>query len=252
MGWASRFGTAASCRQRRTRLSRGKSVVFLFLQGGPPQHETFDPKLDVPSQIRTVGDEIPTTVPGLRFGDSLPKLAKLAHKLAVIRNYRTGTQHGGVLPIVSPTLDGASIGSVYSRLAGTNHHTTGMPSSTMLIPRSVDPQQKSLGHQFGKFDETGKLGERFAPFLPENDGSLQSALRLTLPRSRFDDRRDLLRRISEARREAETSSELRGLSGLQEQAIDLILKGHRRRVRPLERGPAHDRAVRHEPVLPAR
>ena len=203
----------------------GKSVIFLFLQGGPPQHETFDPKVDVPSAIRSVGGDIPTTVPGLRFGESLPKLARLAHRLAIVRNYRTGTQHGGVRPIVSPALDGASIGAVFSRIAGENHPETGMPSSAHLIPHAIDPAQKSLGHQFGKFDATGELGARYAPFLPEADGSLRSALTLSLPRGRFDERRALLEKLATARREMERVSELRGLGGLQERAFDLILKG---------------------------
>ena len=42
----------------------GRSVIFLFQQGGPSQFETFDPKPDAPSGIRTVTDVIPTTIPG--------------------------------------------------------------------------------------------------------------------------------------------------------------------------------------------
>src|SRR5262245_39598812 len=99
----------------------GKSVVFLFMQGGPTQFETFDPKMDVPVEIRSVGGEIPTAVPGMRFGCALPKLAKLADKLAVVRNFVTGTQHGGLKPIVSEATNGISVGAVYSRIAGTNH-----------------------------------------------------------------------------------------------------------------------------------
>ena len=46
----------------------GKSVIFLFQQGGPSQLETFDPKPEAPSGIRTVGDVIPTSLPGVHFG----------------------------------------------------------------------------------------------------------------------------------------------------------------------------------------
>ncbi|SVC61837.1 uncharacterized protein METZ01_LOCUS314691, partial [marine metagenome] len=46
----------------------GKSVIFLFQQGGPSQLETFDPKPQAPSGIRTVGDVIPTSIPGIHFG----------------------------------------------------------------------------------------------------------------------------------------------------------------------------------------
>src|SRR4051812_41716784 len=63
----------------------GKSVIFLFQQGGPSQFETFDPKPDAPEGIRTIGGTIPTTLPGVRFGDTMSQLARLAHKLTVVR-----------------------------------------------------------------------------------------------------------------------------------------------------------------------
>ena len=57
----------------------GKSVIFLFQQGGPSQLETFDPKPEAPSGIRTGGDVIPTSLPGVHFGATMKQLAKLAH-----------------------------------------------------------------------------------------------------------------------------------------------------------------------------
>lgn len=44
-----------------------KSVVLLFLQGGPTQLETWDPKPDAPQETRTLGGTIPTALPGVRF-----------------------------------------------------------------------------------------------------------------------------------------------------------------------------------------
>ena len=64
-----------------TSLATGKSVIFLFLQGGPSQFETFDPKPEAPDGIRTVTGIIPTKLPGVHFGDHLPKLAGLADKI---------------------------------------------------------------------------------------------------------------------------------------------------------------------------
>ena len=203
----------------------GKSVVFLFQQGGPTQHETFDPKLDVPVEIASVGGDIATSVPGLRLGSSLPKLSKLAHRLAVVRNYKTGTQHGGVLPIVSASTQGASIGSVYSRIAGTNHPETGLPNSMFMIPKSLDAEQRSLGERFGKFDATGSLGGAFAPFVPGGKGPLQEAMKLSLPRQRFEDRRHLLSSLGNVRRRLDDLAETDGIYGLQHQAMDLVVKG---------------------------
>ena len=207
------------------KTTTGKSVVFLFQQGGPTHFETFDPKLDVPAEIASVGGDIPTSVPGLHFGSSMQKLSKLAHRMAVVRKYQTNTGHGGVLPIVSGTTQGASIGSVYSRVAGTNHPETGLPNSMFVTPKSIDSEQKSLGERFGKFDATGGLGKAYTPFMPGGKGPLQEAMKLTLERERFEDRRDLLRRLDGVRRELDAASETDGITGLQQQAADLVLKG---------------------------
>src|SRR6187402_1649859 len=64
-------------------VATGKSVIFLFLQGGPSQLETFDPKPDLPEGQRTVTDVIDTSLAGVRFGAKLPQLARLADKLAI-------------------------------------------------------------------------------------------------------------------------------------------------------------------------
>src|SRR5262249_54343798 len=66
-----------------------KSVVFLFLSGGPPQHETFDPKMDVSDSFCSVFGSVPTRLPGVRFGSDFPKLADLSAKLAIGRSFPT-------------------------------------------------------------------------------------------------------------------------------------------------------------------
>ena len=55
----------------------GKSIIFLFQQGGPSQFETYDPKPDAPDAIRTVTDTIQTRTPGVHFGQHMRKLAQL-------------------------------------------------------------------------------------------------------------------------------------------------------------------------------
>ncbi len=51
---------------------RDKSVVFLFLQGGPSHIETFDPKMSAPSEIRSIFGEVPTKHAGITFGRTFP------------------------------------------------------------------------------------------------------------------------------------------------------------------------------------
>jgi hypothetical protein len=199
----------------------GKSVIFLFQQGGPVQHETFDPKVEVSSEIASVGGDIPTSVPGTHFGSAMQKLAQHAHRLAVVRNYQTNTGHGGVRPIVSGQIGDACIGAAYSRVAGTNHPVTGLPNSMFIIPKSIDSEQQSLGERFGKFDATGSLGKAYAPFVPGGEGPLQDAMHLNLPRDRFEDRRNLLKSLDGIRRNLNDVAETDGLTGLQAQAMDL-------------------------------
>src|ERR1700730_12456510 len=78
----------------------GKSVIFLFQQGGPSQFETFDPKPDAPADIRTIGGTLQTSVPGLRFGATMQELAPLADKLAIVRSFQTGNAAHNIRPIV--------------------------------------------------------------------------------------------------------------------------------------------------------
>src|SRR5262245_60926783 len=57
------------------RLTRDRSVVLLFLQGGPSHIEFFDPKMTAPAEIRSITGETQTSLPGVTFGATLPKLA---------------------------------------------------------------------------------------------------------------------------------------------------------------------------------
>src|SRR5262245_34856412 len=70
-------------------FGRAKNVIFLWLQGGPPQHETFDPKPDAPGEVRGAFRPIQTNVPGIQICELLPRTAQRADKLAIIRSLAT-------------------------------------------------------------------------------------------------------------------------------------------------------------------
>jgi hypothetical protein len=72
-------------------FGRAKNVLFLWLQGGPPQHETFDPKPDAPAEIRGEFKPIRTNVPGVHVCELLPRTAAVADKLAIVRSLSTHT-----------------------------------------------------------------------------------------------------------------------------------------------------------------
>ena len=65
---------------------RNKSVVFVFQQGGPSQFETLNPKPTADDSVRTVCDVIPTAIPGVHFGEFLPRLANLADRFTNVRS----------------------------------------------------------------------------------------------------------------------------------------------------------------------
>ncbi len=65
---------------------RAKSVILLFMWGGPSHLDTWDPKPAAPEQIRGQFQSIATTVPGLRIGEHFPRLASRAKQYAVVRS----------------------------------------------------------------------------------------------------------------------------------------------------------------------
>ncbi|MCA9032095.1 MAG: DUF1501 domain-containing protein, partial [Planctomycetaceae bacterium] len=110
-----------------TSLARPKSVVFLFMHGGPSQVETFDPKMNAPVGIASATGEVSTKLPGVTFGGTFPKLASLADLLSVVRSFTTGDGNHDIKPIVGKSTGGANIGSLYSRIVGANKKN-GMPT----------------------------------------------------------------------------------------------------------------------------
>src|SRR5688500_3860456 len=80
VGWAlgglslANLLAADAAAQQGLKLTTGKSVIFLFLHGGPSQTETFDPKMDAPAGIRSATGEVATSLPGITFGGTFPKL----------------------------------------------------------------------------------------------------------------------------------------------------------------------------------
>jgi hypothetical protein len=84
-----------------------KAVVFLFLQGGPSHIETFDPKMTAPAEVQSITGEVKTALPGVTFGGTFPKLAQLANRLAIVRNYGSpNTEHSYQSVTTAPPLIG--------------------------------------------------------------------------------------------------------------------------------------------------
>ena len=202
---------------------RNKSAIFLFMHGGPTQIETFDPKMGAPSEIRSVSGEVRTTVPGLTFGGTFEKLARRAHRLAVVRSFMTGNGDHDLKPLMCAETLKANLGSLYARVAGANHPSTGIPRNVALYPSSVDASTRTTTQNFGKFEATGLLGAAYAPFVPGSGGDAQKDMTLAIPKDRLDDRRELLRRLDGLRRWADESGVLEGVDRFREQAYNVLL-----------------------------
>lgn len=97
-------GLAASSTEPR---GKAKACILLFLYGSPPQHETFDPKPDAPLEVRGEIGSCATSLPGVRFCDRLPRIAKIANELTVVRSMTHPYPVHGVAYAVSgiPTYD---------------------------------------------------------------------------------------------------------------------------------------------------
>jgi hypothetical protein len=206
-------------------VATDKSVVFLFMHGGPSQIETFDPKMTAPSGIHCINGEVQTALPGVTFGSTYPKLAQLAEKLTVVRSFVTGDGNHDIKPIVSADTLKANLGSLYARVAGTVNPQTGMPVNAALFPQAINPQAQAMQTGFGRFTDAGSLGAAYSPFMPGSDGPFQESLKLTLPRERLDDRRKLRQEFDRIRRTVDVRGEAEGLDKFHEQALDTILRG---------------------------
>jgi hypothetical protein len=169
-----------------------KSVVFLFLHGGPSQYETFDPKMTAPAEIRSATGEIKTAIPGVTFGGTFPKLAERADRLCIVRSFVPGDANHDIKTIVGKDSHMANIGSAYASAAGSALPSNGMPTNCVLFPRAVDPAAGSEQTGFGKFASYGPFPASTAPFQPVGNGSLKKDMKLNLPMDRLDDRRAML------------------------------------------------------------
>ncbi len=207
------------------RLLTGKSVIFLFLHGGPSQSETFDPKMTAPAGVRSATGEVATSIPGVTFGTSFPKLAALAHKMAVVRSYVPGDANHDIKPVVCKDTFGANLGTIYARVAGINHPRTCLPSNVLLFPRAVDPAAQPGRTTFGRFDSPGPFGGSCAPFDPSGGGPSIQNMKLALPLDRLEDRRRLLTLLDQVKGEIWDRRELDGMDRTREQAFSTILGG---------------------------
>ena len=207
-------------------IAKDKTVIFLFMHGGPSQFETFDPKMDAPSSIHSATGEIKTKIPGITFGPTFEKLAKLNDKFSIVRSFTTQSAAHDSKPIVSKEYSsGAQIGAHYARVAGPSNPQFGMPRNVWLHPQAVDAGATDPIMKLGKFDVTGPLGPAYEPFQPSGKSDLRRDMQLTIDPDRLGDRRTLLTSLNQFRRTVESGKVTGGLDKFQSQALETLTGG---------------------------
>lgn len=211
------------------KIVREKSVVFLFLNGGPSHIESFDPKMTAPSEMRAIFGEVPTKHPGITFGAHFSQMAQRADRLSVVRSYGSGNGGHTYQEVASgnnPTK--ATMGSLYARIVGTNHPLNGIPTNVLILPEAIYPELKLPSNfetnALPTLTHPGDLGDNFKAFNPQGGGQLTSNMELTLSRERFDKRRNLLTSLDRLKRAADAGG-LEGTDRYQQQAFEIITGG---------------------------
>ena len=207
------------------RPGKARSVIQIWMWGGPSHLDTFDPKPDAGRDYCGPLDKpITTKVDGMRISQLLPELAKQADKFSLIRSMthgvnshetasyivQTGWKPGG--RVVHP-----SFGAIVSRFLGRDAGYKGLIPPYIVLTR---PQ--------GRFSEAGFLGNAYKPFATGGDPARQPFLveGIAAPgvsRQRQETRRKLLERLNTFARGQKGDPEFARFFECEEQAYDLIL-----------------------------
>jgi hypothetical protein len=218
------FGLPSLLQQRAEAASKGQpvkdtSVVWIWLGGGATHIETFDPKMEAPSEFRSVVGSVSTSLPGVEIGGLLPNLAQQANRMAFVRSFaHSNSGHGGGTHWVMtgsdhPAADAGaapikpSFGSIASRARGTNHPETGVPTFVRLSGLYAD------GPSW--------LGAAYAPF--DVGGEARNNMNIKMNLDRLGDRRALLSQVDRLDRQVDRNGLLDGQDKFGGQAFRLIL-----------------------------
>ncbi len=246
-----RFLQGQTAASESARKSRARSCILLFLMGGPPQHSTWDPKPDAPEQIRGPFKPIATSVPGMQIGELMPRLARHADKLAILRAVSTD--------------DNAHSSSGYSMMTGYPHQPTnvenanpGPPNNWPTLGGYMQRLRKGAGslpaavrlpNRIFNTDgsvwpgqDAGILGRSADPWLlhcePDSDKRIpEFSLSAELPLARLEGRQDLLGKINQGFDGAEQSGVAGQLDTQTRQAFDLLRSDRSRSAFDLDREP---------------
>ena len=203
-----------------TTQQRHKSVIMIFLLGGPPHQDTFDLKTEAPAEIRGPFQPIKTNVRGVEVCELLPGIAKSMDKLIAIRSVvgslgfhtafqcMTGRRHDDQPPGGWPY-----IGSVLSKLEGPVHPD---------MPVAIGLEKKEQHFPFNRGRQPGFLGPAYAPFQSNDEQTKTDMVLKGMTLERLQDRQALLRSFDQFRREVDASGNMEGLDAFHQQAFEIL------------------------------
>lgn len=195
-----------------------KSVIMVYLPGGPPHQDMYDLKLDAPSEIRGEFRPIDTNVAGIQICELLPRLAKMADKYALIRTISDAVDdHSDFVCLTGrskrnqPPGGWPEFGSIVSKVLGPTHPA--IPAFVGLEPR--------MQHREYNDSSAGFLGINHRSFKPEGEAKGDMVLNgVTL--DRLSDRKALLSGFDKFRRNVDSSGVMNGLDAFNEQAFGML------------------------------
>ncbi|MCA9048758.1 MAG: DUF1501 domain-containing protein [Planctomycetaceae bacterium] len=159
-----------------------RALILLWMQGGPSQFETFDPKPGTENGGPT--EAIATSVPGIRIADNFPRVAEQMEHIALVRsmNNKEGSHpratyqmHTGYVP------------------SGSLKH----PTLASCVAQQIAPPDGELPSfvSVGSTEGAGFLGMDFEPFIVNSPGRMPSNVGLPVSKSRFASRTGLLNQL---------------------------------------------------------
>ncbi|MFO0890343.1 MAG: DUF1501 domain-containing protein [Isosphaeraceae bacterium] len=224
--------------QAREIPRRARSVIMLWLWGGPSHLDTFDMKPDAPLEYRGPFEPIASSVPGLQVCELLPGLARRADRFALLRALHHESNDHGIAGTIA--LTGSSAGAV--GLGGAANSLSPRPSAGAIVgrlhrstPGSLppyvilgNPLHQGLKRALG--EGGGSLGSTFDPFrLDYEPGRGLKLPDATLPKEvspdRLEARWDLLQQLGQDALGAARSRTMDRMGGHYNLAHNLIVSG---------------------------
>jgi hypothetical protein len=212
------------------RSQKNTSVILIWLDGGPSQHDTYDPKPDAPSEYAGIWRPIDTVVPGIQITEMFPLQAKIADRFSIVRSvhHKAGDHFTGGHWMLTGRggVSGAAKsgkfpfwGAVATKMTGSRQ--TGMPASVAI------PYAMSIGIRPGYFGGN-YLGVQHDPFQTESDPNSPRfqvrnlGLPSDLPIGRLEDRRGLQKHFDRLRREADNTGMIAAMDRFDQQAFEMV------------------------------